>query len=602
MLGHRLARLLTASGLVALLSLPDLAFGAAWQEIHETADDVRFEVGKDGVATVQHHLRYRIVAGRYKTFDIVGIDPRGEIAPEAVFTADKGGGETPARVEPVAGSPGTIRIFVDEPKGLGRGAYAVDVAYRLDLVAAKILSRDGAMWKLSWAAPPAPEGQDGARVIFDLPASPTEPRLAATAESTTTLQTVRRGAERDELELVRAHVPRGDAALWVARVDPKAFPFATSPELRPPPIAEVAPGVGLGTNASRSLVAAGLAVIAGALAALLRAKQRAVEAAAAIRHARVRRLVPLPAAVAPFVFGIVTALSFAMLLWWSPVGGACLVALGMAIAAFRAPLPIVRPRGPGVWKPLERPESVLAPTRSFLPSDPFDIATARARIVVLAIVATVTAAAWLLGPYVPQIAIALPLSAATLVPVFVTGTRAQLAPSPSELASRILRPTRDALASALDLAHVDLVPMGRLVGAAGEPDEVRLACAPRDRTPGLRTIELALATVPGGQGAVPEVFVRFDDASAASARIAALAPGAPIVPGRSPEERVMRVRPDEPTPRGTAALLARLVLALEGRRDSDRGAADVPRPRKVSWRGRERRARTFASSPSVAAL
>ena len=57
-----------AKGRFVLLSLAAAALVArpasagGWQEMHETSDDVRLDVGPDGVATVQHHLRYRVVA------------------------------------------------------------------------------------------------------------------------------------------------------------------------------------------------------------------------------------------------------------------------------------------------------------------------------------------------------------------------------------------------------------------------------------------------------------------------------------------------------------------------------------------------------------
>ena len=58
-----------------------------------------------------------------------------------------------------------------------------------------------------------------------------------------------------------------------------------------------------------------------------------------------------------------------------------------------------------------------------------------------------------------------------------------------------------------------------------------------DRGVNDRAIELALATFPGGgHGAVPEIFVRFEDLATAD-RIARLATGAPIVTGRAPERR-----------------------------------------------------------------
>jgi hypothetical protein len=596
-LGQRLARLLLiGSSVVALASWSDVAGAGGWQEMHETSDDVRLDVGPDGMATVQHHLRYRIVAGHFKSFDLVGVDPRAEVAPEAVFTPEKGGSEVMARVEPVPKTPGTLRIMIDEGKGLGRGAYVIDVKYRLDLVATKMLVRDGAMWRLAWTAPPAPEGHDGARVVFDLPAAPTEPRLAGAAEATTTLATLRRSTEHDELELVRAHVPRGEAVTWAARIDPKAFPRVTAPELRPPAPADIGTPSMIGSNLKRMLAACGFAVLAGALAALLRAKQRAVREAAALRSARARPLLPLPWGIGPYAYGFLTMLALATLLWSVPALGALLVALAMALAAHRAPAPITRPRGPGAWRPMSDPRALLPEQAAPLPTDALDIATTRARLTFAAAVVSIGLVAWLLRAYVPQVAIALPLASFALVPIFVTGTRAQMAPTPTELASRLLRPTRDALASAVDLEHVELGTIARVVGTGASIDEIRLACAPRDRTPGLRAIELALATSPGGHGAVPEVFVRFDDGSAAAERVVRLANAAPVVPGRTPEEKVIRLGPEEPTPSSCAALLAKLVLALEGRRATDR--PDPPATR-VRWTGKERRSPVLARAGAM---
>ena len=159
MLAKRLSPVLIAAAVTALAPPAD---AAGWQEIHQTSDDVRFEVGPDGVATVQHHLRYRIVAGRFKTVEIAGIHPAAEIAPEAVFVSEKTGAEVLARVEAVEPTPNkrdeaastdkpseagakpiTLRLMIDEGKGLGRGIYTVDVTYKLDLVATKLLARDG---------------------------------------------------------------------------------------------------------------------------------------------------------------------------------------------------------------------------------------------------------------------------------------------------------------------------------------------------------------------------------------------------------------------------------------------------------------------------
>ena len=57
------------------LAGPRIAEAKGWEEVHQTSDDVRVSVGADGVAVIQHHLRYRIVAGRFKTLDFAGLDP-----------------------------------------------------------------------------------------------------------------------------------------------------------------------------------------------------------------------------------------------------------------------------------------------------------------------------------------------------------------------------------------------------------------------------------------------------------------------------------------------------------------------------------------------
>ena len=65
--------------------------------MHQTSDDVRLTVGADGVATVQHHLRYRVVAGHFKTLDFTGVEPNAELVVETTALVEKGG-ELPAHV------------------------------------------------------------------------------------------------------------------------------------------------------------------------------------------------------------------------------------------------------------------------------------------------------------------------------------------------------------------------------------------------------------------------------------------------------------------------------------------------------------------------
>ena len=566
--------LLFSLGWVAFAVAPGLAEARGRDEVHQSSDDVRVTVGVDGVATVQHHLRYRIVAGHFKTFDFAGVDPRAELMAASTILPEKGG-EVPARVELDRATPGTVRITHDEPRGLGRGVYVVDVKYRLDLVAMKLLVRDGAMWRLSWTAPPSPEGHDGARVVFAIPPAPTEPRLASPEQAATTLATLRREPEKDELELVRAHVPRGEAVTWSARVDPKAFPAVTSLELRPPGAAASA-AVPLPNQVPRVLVACAFALLAGALALALRAKQGIVVRACQARLVRARALLPMPRAAAPFVYGAATAGALAMLLWGTPAYGAALVVLAMAVAAHRSPLAVARPRGPGLWRAIPDGEVLVRQALSPEPGDALDIGTRAGKISALVATLVLGLLAYALRTRLAGAAIAIPLVGAALVPLLATGTRAQLPRAPAEGAARILGPARDALGRLVDLAHIDVRCMARFGEGTRTFDEVRLACLPNDRMPGLRLIELALASrEPLAIAALPEVLVRFDDGSPAAAKIAKLAPGIRIVPGRSAEEKVLRLSPRVPTPSGAARLLARLARDLEGKRSSDREPVTV---------------------------
>lgn len=565
------------------------AFAAGWQEVHQTSDDVRVTVGADGVATFEHHLRYRVVAGRFKAFELAGIDPRAELVADTVVLAEKGG-ETVGHVEPHPKTAGAVRIVLDEPKGLGRGIYAVDVKYKLDLVAAKVLVRDGAMWKLAWTAPPASAGHDGARVVYELPPAPTEPRLAGGDEASTTIVTLKRSPDRDELELVRAHVPRGETVTWAVRVDPKAFSAVTAPEMRTVATAPRSPEAP--NHAPAALAALALAVLAGAAALLFRAKQGAVDAACASRGARPRSLVPVPRAIAPFAYGAALAGALGSLLWGDANAGAALVVAAMALATFRAPELESRPRGPGRWQTVGDEGILVAGAPPSLPGDALDVGAPRGRAVALALGAAVALAAFLLRAKLPGAHVSLPIAAMALVPVFLTGTRAQLPPSPQELAARLLGPTRDALARMVDLAHVDVGCIARFREGTSAFDEVRLTACPVDRTPGLQSIELAFAGA--SLAALPQVLVRFADGSEAAARVSHLAPGVMIVPGRTPEEKVLRLVPRVPTPAGAARLLARLLEELEERR---RGAPAAP----ARYAGPERRApRPLAGLPAAA--
>ena len=89
--------------------------------------------------------------------------------------------------------------------------------------------------------------------------------------------------------------------------------------------------------------------------------------------------------------------------------------------------------------------------------------------------------------------------------------------------------------------------------------------------PGAGGVELGFAEDASG-AVTPEVLVRVQATSCASARIAALAPWAASVPGRTPEERVVRLSPRWPSARLAERLAERMALAMIDRRDDVEGA------------------------------
>ena len=231
---------------------------------------------------------------------------------------------------------------------------------------------------------------------------------------------------------------------------------------------------------------------------------------------------------------------------------------------------------------------LVARPRDAAPGDALDIGTRAGKLTALGLVVVLAVVSFVLRARVAGAAISIPLVAAALVPLFATGTHAQLPRSPAELAARVLGPARDMLGRLVDFAHVDVRCFARVREGTQSYDEVRLACSPADRIPGLRSIELALATLePGAPAALPEVLVRFDDGSEAASKIAQLAPGIRVVTGRGPDEKVLRLVPARAhavrrcAPPCTPRLRAR-GSPRDGSRDLRRGvlgAAEVAVPR-----------------------
>jgi hypothetical protein len=272
-------------------------------------------------------------------------------------------------------------------------------------------------------------------------------------------------------------------------------------------------------------------------------------------------------------------------------GGAACVALSMLAAAMRAPAARPVARGPGRWLAL-RPEEAFAA----------DIAAGLGPRVAFACAALVLAAALLARAFDTQAAWLLMLDATALVPLLATGRASQLPPHGARSAAPWLSRAFRAL-KAMPMLRV--APWGRVTGDGSASasaavtsakslgiDELRLLVLPRVAMPGVVGVEIGLAwsSTPVGWTATPEVFARVLDGSAAAAKLARDLPGTRVVPGRRPDERVMRLLPRAPTRAGAIALVRGLADALTDRR----GVSAKP------WTEAERRQRRPARGSGAA--
>jgi len=539
----------------------------AWQEAHQTGDDVVVRIDPAGGADIKHGIRWHVVRGPLKSIDVVHVDPSATLEPDVPILSDDG---RTLLAHASRRDDRTVRITIDEPRALMRGNFTFDVRWHLDLVASRALARDGATWRLVLSSPVATDGFDAARTVLDFPAAPDAPQpiVADTgAVDDGAVATLRREPGRDLLELVRPHVARGESPVWTVRVDPRALPDVRDPRLRPPA------GAGEPAAEPDRVREASLAVGLGALALLfglcVGRKTRAFALGCAARGASSRALLPVPDAARSAIAGLALASGVALELYGRATLGAACVALATLAAALRAPTFKPAARGPGRWLAL-RPEEAFAPAPSTWTGD------ALAAILVLAGVAAV---AWFGRRFDPEAPWLVALDASAVVPLFVTGRASQLPPDGARTAAPWLARLFRALRS---LPELRVRPWGRVPLEGAAPDELRLLVLPRAALPGLLGLEIGLAwsATPVGWSNAPEVLARVLEGSPAAARLAQELPETRLVPGRRPDERVARLQPRAPTRAATTALARTLSEAF-----TDRRVAFPPR----AWTSPDRR-------------
>jgi hypothetical protein len=566
----------------------------AWVDVNVEGDDVHLTIEPSGAVRVEHRITLKIAGGPLRAIDMRGVDrdavPEvdGYVVPQREAIAHSLASAVPIATEvmPPADRPdadGTpalpvLRIRFQNDRGLGRGVYVILVRYRSSL--ANRIALDGAMARVSWRGPVWDDGLDSARVTFDFPAAPNEPRLddgprpigdaaptaAGNAAAPITLSTLRRSVTRDTIELMRPYAPKGERITWAVRADARALRGALPDPSRsaPPPVVEE----GLTAPAQRALVLASAFAIFLVYALLVARKSSDVARSAEAAGAVARPLVPAPAVLRALLAGLalVGGLAVELVLHRATLGAV----LVLAATIFAAHLPArwkpgARLRGPGRWLPVAEAEAFREPPRA--PGGYLDASTRAGKIVLVLVLAAVAGGVYLLSDISPYQAQIVAFDTTAILAIFGTGLRSSLPPAAGSAPASLLRQVARRVRKAYRVDPPRIVGRIRVPEGSAEPDELRLAIAPRAALPGFGTIEIGVVHVAGvgGSIALPEVLLRVADGSECDRALQTLTRHGRSMRGRKPGERVYLFTPRWPTARLTAALVTRLARAVTTR-------------------------------------
>jgi hypothetical protein len=598
----RLGAALSALAVAALTLVAGPRPAHAWVDVNVEADDVRVTLDRSGDARVEHRITLKIAGGPLRSLDVRGVDadaapdPEGYVVPQkeaARGSLASAQGVAAERILPDArprpdGAPAltVLRVRFDPDKGLGRGVYVLLVRYTTHLRAVV----DGSLARVVWRGPVWEDGFDSARVTFDLPAAPTEPRAddpepggaPGSVRAPLVLSTVRRGVSRDQIELLRPYAAKGEAVAWAIRADARAFQVAApAPPGRAESVRAAVDGA-LGEPAQRALLGLGALSLF-----LLYASLVALKSVETARHARAagaapRPLIRLPIALRAILAGAaLVAGVFVQIVFLRATAGALLVLAAVLCAAHRTPAwRRTALRGPGRWLPIAESVAFRAPPR---PRGAFlDVSTRAGKAGLLVSLAAVLGAAAVLYDTSPLRAELVAFDAVALLAVFGTGRLAELQPDPATAPARFLGDVARRIRKACPAGEVRLVGRIRVPDGSAQPDELRLAASPRSAPPGTG-VEVGVVYVPGAGGAIalPGVILRLAAGGAEGRTVARLARHGRSAPGRRRGERAVLFAPRIPSARHTAALAVRLLRALAEAR-AGRAGGDVAGTRRAA--------------------
>lgn len=547
------------------LALVLAAFPAhAWVETRVTGHSAVVDVERNGTATVTHELGIRLRGGPLSELPLAGVDSDAEPLPDAtlICTDDAKFGTVPLTVE--RQPDGSLKLTVERERGLRTGSYVFRFSYRTQLAKRELIRRVGSHVELRWVGPRFDDGLDSARVTFRTPEASAAPTLPSPGSSPGTVNeldelggvfigNLRRAPGKDELEIVRPHVARGEPAVWRVWVAESAFDaFAAG---RTPQAQAVLVSRELGESPRERLLwllgALGAGLVFGLL---LFVKWRSFQAAATARRADAAALVPLAVGLRAALGGVLLGLAvIAGGRWDEPTLVGALLLGAMASAALYAKPGRPAPRGPGQWFPLSEADA-FSNEHSKLPGRFLDASTLPGKLVLAALMLGLLALHFVVRKHSPYRAVELLLGGAVLLPVFLTGRARELPVMPGGDPQGSLR----RMLTGLRRRGLRAVPLARLPQGSSTADELRLLVQPRGALAGLQAIEIGAdhAVGLGGIVAEPYVLLRVREGSPCATLLLGQLT---FQRGRKAEERVAVLRPKLPTIAETLALVSELV-------------------------------------------
>jgi hypothetical protein len=503
-------------GLTGLLGLCASRPAAAWIETTVLSDAVIVEVDKDGQAIVSHDLWMKIRGGPLKGTELDGIDSDAEPLPDAqvIRTASGNGADQAKPLLLSRGDDDTLHIEVEDSTGLRNGTYAFRFKYRTDLRQKSRIALRGSWAELAWVGPRYRAGLDVAKVTFRLSYAATAPRLPevdpgidglAQGELPTAamLSTLRRGAERDELELVRPHVAKGEPVLWRIWAAPASFPWLLEPKRGASTVS--APSATTPRSPLGKGIPLGLAAFfAVASAVLVLFKHRAVTLGAARQSCTPRPLIAagphLRAVAAGLLLGLTLLLSVR---FDAPTTAAVALVLALACMTYRTPALPRLLRGPGRWLPVHQDEAfyrALVPAYAKL----LDASTIQGKCVLWSwVFATSCAGIWLFRSQ-PYLALLSFLATVVIWPILLTGRHSEL---PDHLRAQVRQDLAWMYRRLTSDKRLRVHPIGRFAEGESTPDEIRLKASAT--TPIVGLIGLEIAALSGDSSTQPSLLIRI---------------------------------------------------------------------------------------------